>query len=58
MKNRHQVTIPDALLLNYRGIVGANTNEVQETNILYTARIEVWIGGIVAKVMVVQGSKL
>ena len=34
--------------------MGANTNEVQETNILYTARIEVLIGGIVAKVMVVH----
>ena len=42
------------LPLNYRGIVGANTNEVQETIILYTARIEVLIGGIVAKVMVVH----
>ena len=27
--------------------MGANTNEVQVTNILYTARIEVLIGGIV-----------
>ena len=34
--------------------MGANTNEVQETIILYTARIEVLIGGIVAKVMVVH----
>ena len=42
------------LPLNYRRIVGANTNEVQETIILYTARIEVLIGGIVAKVMVVH----
>ena len=32
----------------------ANTNEVQETIILYTARSEVLIGGIVAKVMVVH----
>ena len=42
------------LPLNYRGIVGANTNEVQETIILYSARIEVLTGGIVAKVMVVH----
>ena len=42
------------LPLNYRRIVGANTNEVQETIILYTARIEVLIGGIVVKVMVVH----
>ena len=42
------------LPLNYRRIVGANTSEVQETNILYTARIEVLIGGKVAKVMVVH----
>ena len=42
------------LPLNYRGIMRANTNEVQETNILYTARIEVLIGGIVVKVMVVH----
>ena len=42
------------LPLNYRRIVGANTNEVQETNILCTARIEVLIGGMVAKVMVVH----
>ena len=36
--------------------MGANTNEVQETNILYTAGIEVLIGGIVGivKVMVVH----
>ena len=39
---------------NYRGIVGVNTNEVQETIILYTARIEVLIGGKVAKVLVVH----
>ena len=42
------------LPLNYRGIVGVNTNEVQETIILYTARIEVLIGGIVEKVLVVH----
>ena len=34
--------------------MGANTNEVQVTSILYTAGIEVLIGGIVAKVMVVH----
>ena len=34
--------------------MGANTNEVQVKNILYSARIEVLIGGIVEKVMVVQ----
>ena len=32
----------------------ANTNEVQGTNVLYTARIEVLIGGIVVKVMVIH----
>ena len=34
--------------------MGANTNKVQVTSILYTARIEVLIGGIVEKVMVVH----
>ena len=34
--------------------MGANINEAQVTNILYTARIEVLIGGIVVKVMVVH----
>ena len=34
--------------------MGANTNEVHVTNILYTARIEVLIGGIVVKVMAVH----
>ena len=34
--------------------MGANTNEVQVTSILYTAGIEVLIGGIVVKVMVVH----
>ena len=34
--------------------MGANTNEVQVTSILYTAGIEVLIGGIVAKVLVVH----
>ena len=35
--------------------MGANTNEVQVTKIyMYTSRIEVLIGGIVVKVMVVH----
>lgn len=34
--------------------MGANTNDAHVTNILYTARIEVLIGGIVVKVMVVH----